>query len=467
MDSGTDLDVTSVLRRINDRFIRLGKGTPSHEVKAALGRRRHLLDKLIQQKIIQTTPDNLLPCLRVLELEDEATRTYCYNCTEMVLKALKWLYNGSGPKRYTVNEILSATTQRIDPAALPEMVTIGMLFATDFSAYFGGWGSTVDGPIIALDVLDEILDFDSFDSAWREELRKRTDRGFSGERVVDMMKGDNRPDQLAGATPVTDVGAASAQSNITHLEDPPMPFTNHDILVLISHSSKDAVLASELTEFLRVGLALRPEQIRCSSVDGYRLPAGGHTETQLREEVNSTKVLIGLITPNSLSSPYVLFELGARWGAELPMLPLLAGMQPHEMRGPLSFLNALSASNEAQLHQLLSDISKLLSVPVQTPASYLRYLHTVKQKADAVSGGTLAHLTAQESMFFAESVCWKRDNDGREGPYCPNCYEDKKKEIHLTPGATRGTYSCGVCRNTFRTSEYRPGPRQTRSEPRW
>ena len=59
------------------------------------------------------------------------------------------------------------------------------------------------------------------------------------------------------------------------------------VLIVISHSSKDISLATEVTEFLRVGLALRPEQIRCSSVDGYRLPAGVDTEAQLREEVNS------------------------------------------------------------------------------------------------------------------------------------------------------------------------------------
>jgi len=236
------------------------------------------------------------------------------------------------------------------------------------------------------------------------------------------------------------------------------PQAKSSVLVVISHSSGDASLASELTELLRAGLALLPEQIRCSSVDGYRLPAGVNTDAQLRVEVNSARVLIGLITPHSLSSTYVLFELGARWGAELPMIPLLAGVKPDEMSGPLSSLNALSGSNPAQLHQLLSDMSKLLNVPVQTPASYQRYLESVKQRADAVRPVSVAHLPAQETMVFEESVCWKRGNGGREGPYCPTCYEDKKKEIHLTPGATRGTFICGVCRNGFHTNEYDASP---------
>jgi hypothetical protein len=102
-------------------------------------------------------------------------------------------------------------------------------------------------------------------------------------------------------------------------------------------------------------------------------------------EVNDVKVLIGLITRNSLSSPYVLFELGARWGAGLFMVPLLAGVTPEEVRGPLSGLNALSCSVEAQLHQMLADVSNRLEIPVQSVASYLRYLKTVKETADAMS----------------------------------------------------------------------------------
>jgi hypothetical protein len=101
-------------------------------------------------------------------------------------------------------------------------------------------------------------------------------------------------------------------------------------LVLISHSSKDVDLASALVELLRAGLLIN--RIRCSSVDGFRLPAGVQTDSQLRAEVNSTNVLIGLITPNSLASAYVMFELGARWGAGSFMIPLLAGVSTAEIR---------------------------------------------------------------------------------------------------------------------------------------
>ena len=81
---------------------------------------------------------------------------------------------------------------------------------------------------------------------------------------------------------------------------------------------------------------LRADQIRCSSVEGYGLPGGVSTEEQLREDVNRTKVVVALITPNSLLSLYVMFELGARWGAKLPLVPLLAGVEPNELKEPLA-----------------------------------------------------------------------------------------------------------------------------------
>jgi len=76
--------------------------------------------------------------------------------------------------------------------------------------------------------------------------------------------------------------------------------THKGLAVFISHSSKDAELALALIDLLKAALALRAEQIRCSSVDGYRLPVGVNTESKLREEVNAAKVVVGLITPNSL-----------------------------------------------------------------------------------------------------------------------------------------------------------------------
>jgi hypothetical protein len=151
------------------------------------------------------------------------------------------------------------------------------------------------------------------------------------------------------------------------------------VLIFISHSSKDAPLAQALIDLLRSALRLAADQIRCSSVDGYRLPVGVNTEGKLREEVRTARAVVGLVTPNSLASSFVMFELGARWGSNLFLAPLLAGIEPSELSGPLGLLNALSANNEAQLHQLVGDIGRELGVRVEGAASYLRQVAEVKR----------------------------------------------------------------------------------------
>src|SRR5260370_28135723 len=86
-----------------------------------------------------------------------------------------------------------------------------------------------------------------------------------------------------------------------------------------------------------------------------------------------------------------MFELGARWGADLFLAPLLAGVKAGELSGPLSLLNALSANNDAQLHQLLTDIGNHLRLRLHPAASYVRNVSAVKALADAIMNPTMAN----------------------------------------------------------------------------
>lgn len=154
--------------------------------------------------------------------------------------------------------------------------------------------------------------------------------------------------------------------------------------IFISHSSKDKPVAEALINLLRDALSIPANRIRCTSVDGYRLPAGASTDEQLRQEIYATKVFIGLITPTSFQSTYVLFELGARWGARLPLVPVLAsGADASTLRAPLTSLNALSCDEPAQVHQLLDNVASLLGVRLGSAASYQRYIDALVQQSKA------------------------------------------------------------------------------------
>jgi hypothetical protein len=154
------------------------------------------------------------------------------------------------------------------------------------------------------------------------------------------------------------------------------------INIFISHCSSDEPLAEALVDLLQAALGLSPESIRCTSVDGYRLPSGASVNEQLRLEVVESKSFIGLITPDSIESAYVLFEIGARWGAGLHLIPLLAsGATVKDLKGPLSGLNAISCSLDTQLYQLVDDLASHLGVKVRPTASYGKYLKKLIESA--------------------------------------------------------------------------------------
>ena len=140
-------------------------------------------------------------------------------------------------------------------------------------------------------------------------------------------------------------GSATVSARKPDAEETPAAMVlrepQNSLKIFVSHSSNDAALAAALIDLLRSALGIKAAQIRCSSVDGYRLPAGVNTEQQLRDEIKGSQVMLGLITPNSQTSQYVMFELGARWGASLPLIPLLAGVEPKDLGQPLSLLNNL------------------------------------------------------------------------------------------------------------------------------
>ncbi|MFQ5632999.1 MAG: toll/interleukin-1 receptor domain-containing protein [bacterium] len=161
--------------------------------------------------------------------------------------------------------------------------------------------------------------------------------------------------------------------------------------IFISHSSRDKKIAEALIEFIRAALGISPRKIRCSSVSGYRLRVGLNNDAQLRKEVHHSKILIGLITRSSIYSAYVLFELGARWGAAKPMFPILAcGVEASLLSGPLKGINSINCDEPAQLHQLIDEIASLLGIAKESPAAYQKNIDLLVKLSVATKKKTFA-----------------------------------------------------------------------------
>jgi hypothetical protein len=158
----------------------------------------------------------------------------------------------------------------------------------------------------------------------------------------------------------------------------------NSIDIFISHSSADEKVAKALIDLLRDAFQIEPSKIRCTSVPGYKLKTGAHSEIELRKEIQQANVFIGILSEVSLESAYVLFELGARWGSiqeyggfssrdrsKNKIFPLLAvGATGSILRDPLKQYNALNCEKPGDLHQLIEDVGQEIN---QTPGSAAAY----------------------------------------------------------------------------------------------
>lgn len=165
----------------------------------------------------------------------------------------------------------------------------------------------------------------------------------------------------------------------------------NSIDIFLSHSSADEKVAKVLIDLLRDAFQIDPSRIRCTSLPGYKLKTGAHTETELRREVQQARVFIGLLSEISLDSAYVLFELGARWGSmqdygmhggiaglRNKIFPVLAaGATSSILRDPLKQYNALNCEKAGDLHQLINDIGNEINQQPSSAAAYQDKIETV------------------------------------------------------------------------------------------
>src|SRR5258708_1772952 len=427
--SVVELDVT---RFVLDRFLNLHEST-SRKPLIIKFKALDVLDRLIQCSILKGDDrEHYLPLALAFHYSGNgAALDRAKSSVEISLRVLKNLYEEEPDKpssQFTVAEIEEHARKMYDTFE-PESLKLGLYLLQEFSGVFAGYSFGTQGTDFNFVRIHERIVTVDINSKWDEHVSQR-------KQYIER-------EQLQ--KPI--------ERNRLTRKETMAPTSEPTILVVISHSSKDVELATALIELLRAGLGLFATQIRCSSVDGYRLPAGVDADAQLRQEITDAGILVGLLTPNSLSSTYVLFELGARWGIQRPMIPLLAGVSAEAMRGPHRVLNAMSCGSESQLIQFIEDTGRVLKIQPQRSSSYLEKVQTVKKLAHATKTWAV-EVVAVHTMEYAESVYWKTENGTREGPYCPNCFEHQKKEIHLTPGANKGTYRCGICKNPFRTHEY-------------
>jgi hypothetical protein len=133
--------------------------------------------------------------------------------------------------------------------------------------------------------------------------------------------------------------------------------------LFVSHRHKDEAIARALVTTLQSAFDITRADIRCTSVQPFRLPVGERTPDRLRTELRRAEAVLGIIAPDTVDSSYVLFELGAAWSNGLLTCPLLVrGATGINIPDPIRDLNPLVLSDRRDCQQLLDDLADATSL---------------------------------------------------------------------------------------------------------
>lgn len=133
--------------------------------------------------------------------------------------------------------------------------------------------------------------------------------------------------------------------------------------LFISHRHEDEEIARALVDCIKSYFKIEKRDIRCTSVRPYRLPVGENTAERLRDEIACAEAVLGILTPSTQASSYVLFELGSAWGQGVWTCPLLArGADQTHIPDPIRDLSPLSLEDSGDCLQLLDDMRGFTSL---------------------------------------------------------------------------------------------------------
>src|SRR5262249_1768859 len=96
---------------------------------------------------------------------------------------------------------------------------------------------------------------------------------------------------------------------------------------------------------------------------GYKLPGSTPVADRLRTELQQVEAVLGILTPSTKESSYVLFELGASWVRGIVTFPLLAaGADPMDAPDAIKGLPSLALSNDTDCYQLLDNLANFTTL---------------------------------------------------------------------------------------------------------
>lgn len=85
--------------------------------------------------------------------------------------------------------------------------------------------------------------------------------------------------------------------------------------VFVSYAKEDSVYADELFSYLSA-------QPKLDIFTTNKISAGEKWRSKIKNALNASDIFLVLLSPISVKSSWVLFELGVAWGLDMPIIPV-------------------------------------------------------------------------------------------------------------------------------------------------
>jgi hypothetical protein len=251
-------------------------------------------------------------------------------------------------------------------------------------------------------VLDGAARFDAPTEAQRATLTLTDASGFPYDSI-EAARGYASAfgEALLGPDDETERGSAETKS------------TPGTTTVFLSHAGADAVIAERVEAEIRATLpdvqvfrTTRPDQ----------LPTGQGWFQHIEEGLRGAGAYVVLLTPTSVARPWILFEAGAAWFSDQPMvLALCADLHAEDVPEPLRLLQLRDFANQAAVVQAFHE----LGANIRAPATFVADLQrlSAEHSATAIAHGDLHAVVHQARRFAWDGPLHKfAESDPRAAP---------------------------------------------------
>jgi len=130
--------------------------------------------------------------------------------------------------------------------------------------------------------------------------------------------------------------------------------TTKQRLVFVSHSGEDTWVAKQIAREIEARGAI-------PFLDEAEVDAGADFEEDILKFLEKAHEMVVLLTPWALDRPYVWAEIGAAWGRRIPIVALLHGLTPSELRGRAGVPVLLKKRDLIQLNEIGTYLEQLAS----------------------------------------------------------------------------------------------------------